>query len=139
MSNVITRAAGTVGLLICSALPLHGQGNETSSSVKHRNDCRLAAQVLRTGESHTKHEWALDYVSTCGDEGPVVLVEQWQRLTEASQVEDLVWASGRIRDARLYRGLTATTADRSRPATIRIGAMLALAKYVDPRGAVWLT
>jgi hypothetical protein len=139
MSSNIVLAAGTLGLLICSALPLRGQGNETSAAVQHRNDCRLAAQVLRTGEPHTKRDWALGYASSCAGEGPAVLAEQWRGFSDPSRVAELVRASGRIRDARLYGALTETAADRSRPTAVRVGAMVVLAKYVDPTSAVWLT
>jgi hypothetical protein len=138
MSNAIARAAGTVGLLICSALPLQAQ-DRPPETVQHRNDCRLAAQVVRTGEPHTKREWALGYVSNCANEGPAVLAEWWREGSEPAEVPDLVRSSGRIRDARLYRSLTEAVADRSRPGAVRVGAMLVLAKYVDPGSAVWLT
>jgi hypothetical protein len=138
MHSAIARAAGTAGLLVCLALPLQAQGIESPDSVQRRN-CRLAAQVLRIGEPHTERKWAHGYISSCANEGPAVLVERWQEGNEPEEVPDLVRASGRIRDARLYRGLTKVATDRSRPAAVRVGAMLVLAKYVDPGSAVWLT
>lgn len=123
--------------LLCTALPLSGQGNETSAAVKHRNQCRLAAQVVRTGHPQPHRSGAIEYVAHCENEGPVVLAEQWQTLGGGGQdLEDLVFSSKRVRDNRLYQALSRTAADRSRPAAVRAGAMLVLVKYVDPASAI---
>jgi hypothetical protein len=139
MSKPMARFAGALALLVAgSAGPLVAQGQETAAAAHHRAECRLAAQVLRTGEPHTKRSWAVGYVANCSDEGPAVLAEQW-RNRGSEHLEELVRASGRIRDARLYGQLRQTAADRSQPAAVRAGAMLVLARYVDPGSAVWLT
>jgi hypothetical protein len=119
---------------------LSAQGSEHSLEVKHRNDCRLAARVLRTGQSNTRRDWAISVAPSCGDVGPVALAEQWRSISANDPVfEHLVRSSPRVRDNRLYRELMSTAGDRSRPAGVRAAAMLVLSRYVDPYSAAWLT
>jgi len=140
MTELITRLCTAAVLLFGAVAPLQGQGSETAAAARYRNNCRLAAQVLRTGEPHGRRDWAVGYIAGCGDEGPVVLGEQWRTAAfEGEFLDALVRSSMRIRDARLYEQLRATAADRTRPAPARVGAMLVLARYVDPGSALWLS
>jgi len=140
MADTIMRLCAAAVIFLGAAAPLQGQENETSAAAKHRNDCRLAAQVMRTGEPPTKRDWAMGYISSCGNEGPLVLGEQWSTAAFDEQaLPKLVRSSMRIRDARLFEQLRATVADRSRPAPARVGAMLVLHRYVDPGSALWLS
>jgi hypothetical protein len=54
-------------------------------------------------------------------------------------LEQLVRSSARLRDARLYRHLSETAEDVSRLSAVRVAAMLVLARYTDPRNAIWLS
>ncbi|MDQ4078045.1 MAG: hypothetical protein M3220_17580 [Chloroflexota bacterium] len=127
-------------LLISSTTPLSGQGNDRSAEMHHRNQCRLAAQVLSTGNPAPKRDWARDYITTCTEEGPRILAEQWRAAAaDTGALRYLVLNTGRMRDARLYEALREVAADRSRPDLARVGAMLALARYVDPHNAIWFS
>lgn len=121
------------------ALPLAGQQADAAVAAKHRSNCRLAAQVLETGHPHPHRAWALRYIGECEAEGAIVLSRLWQTVAGGAEVEPLVWSSLRLRDARLYQRLRETATDRSRPAPMRIAAMLVLARYTDPENAIWLT
>lgn len=128
----------TAGLFL--ALPLNAQNEEVALNAKRRNECRLAAQVLDTGHPRPHREWALRYISRCENEGPAVLAAQWRNAPVAgAELEAIVWSSLRLRDARLYDQLRATAADHSRPSSMRVAAMLVLARYTDPRNAIWLS
>lgn len=133
--------AGIATLIVLAYTPVHAQqGSEISAAARHRNECRLAAQVLRSGEPHTKRSWAIGYIASCAEEGAEVLAEQWRSAVLNQQdLERVTRGSMRLRDARLYNGLRMAAADRSRPAAVRVAAMLVLAKYVDPGSALWLT
>jgi hypothetical protein len=128
-----------VAMMILLPSRLWGQGGEHQLAVKHRNDCRLAAQVLGTGHPAPHREWALRYIANCEGEGPAVLAALWRSAPNSGDVETLVRSSLRLRDARLYNQLRETAGDRSRPGPVRVGAMLVLARYTDPRNAIWLT
>jgi hypothetical protein len=51
-------------LALLPAMRLHAQANP--DSVKHRNECRLALQVLVKGEPARLTGWAINYVRSCG-------------------------------------------------------------------------
>ena len=86
------------------ALPLHGQEGRTDVEVRFRNQCRFAAQVVATGHPHPHREWALGYVANCEIEGPNVLASIWRTASVGGEdLTSVVWASLRLRDARLYQ------------------------------------
>lgn len=60
------RTLSAVALLLL-ARPLAGQSNP--DSVKHRNDCRLAAQVITHGHPAARRTWALNLLPRCGAAG----------------------------------------------------------------------
>ncbi|HZG41742.1 MAG TPA: hypothetical protein VEY93_02185 [Longimicrobium sp.] len=135
----INAVHGAVAALFL-ALPLHGQEGRTDIEVRFRNQCRLAAQVLDTGHPHPHREWALGYIGNCENEGPAVLASVWRTASVGGEdLTSVVWSSLRLRDARLFQQLRATATDRTRPVPMRVAAMLVLARYTDPRNAVWLT
>lgn len=136
-----TTASGLcLGLLflLASVAPSAGQKPENPHAVRHRNNCRLAVQALRTGHPHPKYTWARDYVAICPDEAPEVLPEMWRRTLRADtqDVAAATDASGRIKDRRIYGALRETVLDRSRPDVVRVGAMVALMRYIDRREGV---
>jgi hypothetical protein len=56
-------------VIVCAATvlaagTLHGQA--TPDSVKHRNECRFARQVVVTGRPAPHLRWALGYLAACG-------------------------------------------------------------------------
>lgn len=57
-----------VRILIIGAallLPLGLQAQASPDSIKHGNDCRLAAQIVTTGRPAVKLDWALQIISEC--------------------------------------------------------------------------
>lgn len=115
------------------AVPLRGQDADRSLAVRHRNECRLAAQVVSTGHPRTKAEWAKDYLLNCEEDAPPVLAGLWRDLpADTGRVEWLVAISSRIRDGRIYDQARTVALDRSRPDVVRVGAMIVLAQYADP-------
>ncbi len=131
--------ASVVALLAVSPAALGAQ-NERAAEVHHRDQCRLAGQVLATGHPAPKREWARAYITSCAEEGPRLLAEQWHTAgADSAQLRYLVTATARLRDRRLYDALQAVASDRSRPRGVRVGAMLALTRYVDPHSAVWFS
>jgi hypothetical protein len=107
-------------------------------TVKHRNDCRLAAQVLSTGEPHTKRDWARGYIATCKNDGPPAIVQEWRNVpNDTAAVVQLMRASTAIRDIRIYEQVRSVVLDRSRTDVVRVGAMHVLDSYVNPHHLGW--
>jgi hypothetical protein len=128
------------GTVLLSSAEGTAQVSEHPALVQHRNNCRLAAQVLTSGEPVSKRAWARRYLAECPAEGPAVLTAQWRTATlSTEEIEQLTRSSLRLRDARLYRAMMSTAADRSRPSDVRAAAMLVLSRYVNVHSAVWLS
>jgi hypothetical protein len=108
-----------------------------SRDVQLRTDCRLAAQIMRTGHPRPQYQWARGYISICDAEGPEVLAAEWGRVgRDTADIYFLIRSSARIRDARIYEALRRSAMDRSRADVVRVGAMIALTRYVDPHNAI---
>lgn len=130
---------GFLLVLAVVASPLRAQeGRERAAVVQRRNDCRLAGQIVETGQPHTKKEWAEALIEACPVEGPPIFAPKWLTVPDDTvAVETLLHQSARLLDARIYAQLRRTVQDRSRPSVVRVGAMLVLARYVDPHNAAW--
>jgi hypothetical protein len=141
MSHELMRRLALVAVLsLFGAVPVAAQHIDRRAETHHRNQCRLAGQVLATNHPEPKREWARSYVTMCREEGPQFFAAEWARVdADSARLRYLVFDSGRIRDERLYEALRSVMSDTSRPERVRIGAMLVLARYVDPYNAVWFT
>lgn len=129
-------------LLVLTAVvtnPLQAQDvDEQAVAARHRNNCRLAGQVVTTGEPHAKMDWAEAYIGMCPQEAPAIFARRWLTVPgDTHSVAILLHRSARFEDARIYEQLRRTVLDRSRPAVVRVGAMLVLVRYVDPHNAAW--
>jgi hypothetical protein len=107
-------------------------GDTVSAAARHRNQCRLAKQVLMQGHPANRREWASHYIMMCPEEAPEPLSRRWQTTTEID-LQDLVDFSFRIPDRRIYDAAFAVASSSSRPAHVRVAAMSLLARYADPR------
>lgn len=123
--------------LAAVSTPAAAQGGHEPTDVHLRNNCRLAAQVLTTGQPAPKRKWARDFISNCAESGPAVLVQLWQQVpADTAKVNELIGMSARLRDQRLFDQAAALVRDRSRPEVVRTGAMILLAQYADPSWGV---
>lgn len=131
--------AGGFGVCLV-ATTAAAQAGDQAARVRHRNECRLAAQVLDTGDPATRRAWAILRAPGCPEQGPRVLASQWRLVPqEGATLDDLTRASMRIHDGRLFSELVRIVRDASRPGQVRVAAMLVLTKYVNRSSAVWLT
>ena len=134
---------GLLGVLLTCAAALalvpvelgaQGQGAHPLM-VKHRNDCRLAAQVLTTSEPHTKRDWAQGVVPSCESQVAVPALLSWwsaetSNLRELSRLHS---ATRGFRDRQLYDAMLAVVRNESQHPLRRIAALGVLASYVDER------
>ncbi len=73
-------------LLACAARPSFATAQANPDSVHPRNDCRLAAQVLTTGNPRSRLEWAAQLISRCPGAGATVA----EALARRRTVQDTV-------------------------------------------------
>jgi hypothetical protein len=108
-----------------------------AADARLRNDCRLASQVLTTGEPHTKKPWALSTIGSCPESGPPALAAAWRRIdTDTAGLTQLYVQSRDMRDQRLFDAAVAGASDAHRPRLIRLLMVSLLVTYVDPHDAI---
>ena len=113
-----------------------GSAQATSGTISHRNDCRLAGQVLTLGHPANREGWALNIIVSCGNEGGVALsrtLERYQRSLNPLVMEPIVWAATRLRDASVYETALAMTSDPTASIAARVQAIRILSAQLDPQ------
>ena len=126
-----------LAVCLCTAISQSLAGQVDPDSIKHRNDCRLASQVLTLGQPATREGWALNIIVSCGNEGGVALsrtLERYQRSLNPSVMEPIVWAATRLRDASVYETALAMTSDPTASIAARVQAIRILSAQLDPQG-----
>ena len=109
------------------------QQKRERGDVHRRNDCRLAVQILLSGQPANKREWALDTIALCDESGPPVLARMWREVAEDSaSVDHMIYRSVHMRDRRVYDVVLAIARDRSVPALKRAAALHLLGRWARP-------
>ena len=131
--------AFVAGLLLF--VPIGGVAQpEHADTILHRNNCRLAEQVLLTGRPAVKHAWALDYVVTCGRKGGEVLGTVFQRhqsqATRTPALDEITDAAIGFVDRTLALAATDIAADENAGYAARIQAFRVVYSQVHPGALV---
>ena len=126
---------GLIGTCVLLAAPTDIRAQAATSQpgdMQRRNDCRLAAQVLRMGEPHPRRAWALGVIRNCAEEGPAVVAGLWaDPALDSAEVERLVPASRVLRDGRLAAAVLAAARSPARPEVVRLWAMSVAVTHAD--------
>jgi hypothetical protein len=97
-----------------------------------RNDCRLAVQVLTTGEPGPLRDQALNTIGLCGSEGVPALIAVWSAAQDNhAELEKLVTATRGFVTPDLVDTLIATLEQSGRTLTARVAALMVLLTYAD--------
>ena len=107
-------------------------------SVHHRDNCRLAAQVLATGNPAPKTAWADDYILSCGADVGLALARYLGRLRTGQDTTTLLPVlaqSSFVRDGTLFSGALAVARDPGASTPARVVALLTALTQVAPRAA----
>lgn len=118
-----------VGLL--HGMPLSGQ--RESQDPHLRNDCRLAGQILQTGQPAPHYQWAMETMRRCPETGGEVLPSVWAHPpTDSAALNTLFLASYTVRDARITDAAIAAASNGSLPQLVRLNAMRVLVGHAVP-------
>jgi hypothetical protein len=110
------------GAIVARAAPLMGQNEPAVCAA------RVASLTTGTPQGPRARE-----VVRCPVTGPSALAVYWSQSDRFDEIEDwIVGASGRIRDERVFRAVSAV-ARSDRPRADRIDALIVLARYYDYR------
>lgn len=128
----------TIAVLALAALPgvLHAQTDP--DSVKHRNDCRLAAQVLATGHPAPHYSWALDQAWNCPETaaGLADRLRSSGTLRDTAALNALTAPTLRLRDGRIYTAALGLVQDKSATPEARVFAARTLIYSMRPGGGI---
>jgi hypothetical protein len=101
-----------------------------------RRDCRAAAAQVATGKAVAKTFTTLAW---CDETGPDALASVWRGpLPDTSRLDKFLFASGNIRDARIFDAAFAAASSSRRPTAERGAALLVLVAQLDSASTVGL-
>lgn len=130
------RRYALVSLLVLAGAAAPAQGQANPDSVKLRNDCRLATQVLQTGHPATHFQWATAVIHRCGaDAVAAANVAALNRLRTSYDTAALaqVWNQLQyVRDARIYRAMMEIAQDPGASERARMKALVWLLRLRRP-------
>lgn len=119
------------GLFVLGSSSLSAQ--RTDGGNIDRNDCRLAAQIVRTGHPAPHREWAFELISRCPGEGPAALVNAWEAPpTDEATLQLLVRATSDLRTHAIFEGVAGAARNPQNSPLVRAYAMSVLHSYAHP-------
>lgn len=126
----------TLALLLLLLLPQLALAQEEPDSVRRRDNCRRAAQVIDTGEPAPPTEWPWQYIGFCA---PELRVEAYRRAIARVRFSMDPAAARRVihrlaffHDGRLFEDVSEIAGDPSASIPARVAAFMALAAVRDP-------
>jgi hypothetical protein len=106
-------------------------------SVRHADDCRLAAQTLSTGNPSPNMSWAVQLIPSCGDHGVVgtSIAAALMRLRFSSDTAQLLpvsYATFGLVDGSVFSAAFAISADTTASPTARAVNLVILLTQLQP-------
>ena len=129
----IRRPICLAAALLLASARVHAQTG--ADSIHARNACRLAHQVIETGQPAPHTVWALRQIGACGpDTHGAALARAVRRLrteTDTGQLREFWRASRYLRDGELFRASLDVAGDRGASHEARVFALLSLLHTVQ--------
>jgi hypothetical protein len=128
-------------LLAGACAPRSTLAQARPDSVHHRNDCRLAAQVVTAGHPRPRLAWATNIMRTCRDGGgPIAQAFSANRhSTDTTYLNALTHPAIALRDGRLFETAIAIASDRRASLQARVYAIRTLIWSMYPGGGIGYT
>jgi hypothetical protein len=121
--------------VILALLPACATAQVHSETVHQRNDCRLATQILQTGEPEPHTTWALQQIASCGPAGGVALANAIRRTRDsgdAPTLDAISEAARTFRDGEVFAAAVEVAADRTATIPARVFAFRTLITSLSP-------
>lgn len=111
-----------------------GAQSAMPDSVHLRNDCRLAEQVIATGNPAPRKQWALKVVWGCSDAGPAIATAfaAARGSTDTAYLNALTAPMTQLRDGQVFRTALDVAQDRGASTEARIFGMRVLILTLRP-------
>lgn len=134
------RTALTAALLVLAASPVFAQYPaqrwDGYRDVHHRNDCRLAAQILTHGQPANKREWAMSFIRGCGPLGGEAIGHLFRRHRAAEkrtpELEEVTLMATRMTDRSIYEAAMEIAQDPTAGTVARVQAIRAIFYQITP-------
>lgn len=134
-SNAVRYATEALATFLVAGLSsgASGQTARENTNATLRADCRLAAQTLEKGHPAPRSGWALSIIYRCSESGGSALGMLWAAApADSVTLEQLVRASSKLLDERVYTGVLTTARNRGAPRAVRLAALRVLCAYIRP-------
>jgi hypothetical protein len=129
----------TVAVLLTISGTFASAEAQESRDVHTRNDCRLAAQVIRTAHPAPHAEWAYGAIQQCDETGVAVLIEQWRTVSDSLEAVYLAWASSGFPKRAVFDVISEVVLSSTASEEARLRGMSLLARFAEPNGFLSLT
>lgn len=117
-------------VLALLVIPSTSSAQDVRDSVKHRNDCRLAAQILTRGQPAIRMPWALRIVPDCGATGGDAVAEVIRASPRGgvseTKLESVVMVASVLEDAGIFSAALEAAGDGAGDKAARIQALRVL-------------
>ena len=119
---------------VCACAPAAVTAQASPDSVRHRNNCRLAEQILSTGHPAPREEWALGIAWSCPQIAPTLArsLAAVRASADTAYLNALTAPFVRIRDGSAFSAAMNLAQDRSASVPARIAAIRTLMFAVRP-------
>ena len=116
----------SVAALMLPSASLLAQANP--GAIKARNDCRLAAQIVRTGQLATKAEWAWDMIHACPEAGDAsaAALDRLRSDDDTAHFTPVMRVAFNVRDGELFTTALNIAGDGGASPTAREASFLIL-------------
>ena len=121
----------TAALVSIAHTSVVAQSNSQSDDTWLRNNCRLASQVIATGNPAPKKNWAYGFIRTCPEAGDA-LASAWDTALSAGDLSDREYVSTTILDSRVLTAVTALALNTGRGLEERRSALVVLTALYAP-------
>lgn len=129
----------TIALLVLVFAPACATAQANTDSVHLRNDCRLARQVLTTGNPRPRMQWAAEQITRCPDVG-ATLAEALSLHRTSTDTTELYWLTNpanSLQDGRTFEAATSIFEDRGASSQARVYAARVLYWLLYPSAGVY--
>jgi hypothetical protein len=126
-------------LALFAGLPACAGAQANPDSIHRRNDCRLAAQVLTTGQPRPRLEWAAHVMPGCPQAGRTVAtaLSEYRTSSDTALLNWITLPANSLRDGEVFQAAMGVLQDRSATATARVFANRVLMWLLYPTAGVY--
>lgn len=126
-------AVAAAALLL--SVPAKGFGQVNPDSIKHRNDCRLAVQILTDGHPANKLEWAVKLAPSCGSDGGAgigAIIRRQASVSDPDAIEHILWPAFHLRDRSVFEAALGVAGSSQATVAARVQAIRVLSAQLNP-------